>query len=683
MKLVLKRLALGLFLIAGAAAVLLVSDWRHRVPAPEELPRVALFQFATRPLMDECMRGVTDALALQGFVEGSSVQFQRYSAENELPVASAIAHAIADGGFDLVITVGTPCLQAMAAANREGRVRHVFCGVTDPFGAGVEISREDPLKHPRHLVGIGSFQPVAQTFRLAKQLHPGLRKVGEVWNPAESNSEACTVIARRICRELEIELVEAHADSTPGVVEAANSLVSRGVQALWMGGDNTVELAVDSVVGAARKGRIPVFSNSPALIGKGVLFAVGADYHAVGKAGGDLAGRILKGLDPAQVPIKDVLPRRLGLNLAALKGLREPWRTPSEVVASAADLIDEQGRRTVARDSAGEAPSVSAGAPPPQETPAIGTAATGATSTPLSKTWDIRFISYVEASHVEEAQHGFFEEFRRLGLVEGRDYRMKVVSAQGDMATLSALIDAAVTERVDLVLLTSTPTLQAALQRAKGIKTLFTNVADPIRVGAGESYERHLPNVTGLSSRSAFEDMVKTLRECLPNARRIGTLYVPAEVNSVIYHDFLKKAAADAGLELISVAASTSSEVPNAASSLAAMPIDAVCQISDNTCDVAFPSIVQAARAEKKPLFCFVTGQVKAGGAAVSVARDYSQGGRDLANITLRVMRGESPGKIPMRHISKTIVTVNLKNAELCGLQVPASLVKRADQVIR
>ena len=71
----------------------------------------------------------------------------------------------------------TPCLQGVANANRDGRTRHVFGLVTDPFVAGVGLRRDDPLEHPRHLVGIGSFEPVASNIRYAKALNPDLHVI--------------------------------------------------------------------------------------------------------------------------------------------------------------------------------------------------------------------------------------------------------------------------------------------------------------------------------------------------------------------------------------------------------------------------------------------------------------------------------------------------------------------------
>jgi ABC-type uncharacterized transport system substrate-binding protein len=348
MRFAIKRLLLGFMLIGLASGILLFSDLNHRV-LHSAVRRVAIFQFATRPLMDECIAGVLNGLKAEGFSDGQKLKIEKFNAENDFPTANTIARSIVDRRYDLVITASTPCMQIFAGANRSGTVHHVFCAVTDPFGAGVGISRMDPGKHPKHLAGVGTFQPVEATFRIAKQLYPELKRVGEAWNPAEACSEACTIKARAICRELGIELVEANVDSSSGVRETVQSLAARGVQAIWIGGDNTVELAADSVIEVAGKARIPVFANSPSNLGRGLLFALGADYIEVGKSAGVMAGKILKGLDPGSIRIEDVMPRRLALNLRTLKGLRDSWRAPQDLISSAADLIDENGVATSRR----------------------------------------------------------------------------------------------------------------------------------------------------------------------------------------------------------------------------------------------------------------------------------------------------------------------------------------------
>ena len=125
-------------------------------------------------------------------------------------------------------------------------------------------------------------------------------------------------------------------------------------------------------------------------------------------------------------------------------------------------------------------------------------------------------------------------------------------------------MDAALSDGADLLLTLSTPTLQAALRRAGDVPIVFTFVADAVAAGAGRSNEDHLPNVTGVPDGGAYEELIDIVSACLPGARRIGTLFVPAEVNSVYNKERIEKAATRHGLELVAVPVNTSAEVSDA-----------------------------------------------------------------------------------------------------------------------
>lgn len=259
---VIRKLSLGFGLILLASVILLISDWHQRTPGAQRIPRVAIFQCASQSVLDDSVRGIKESLAAAGYVHGKNIDLRQFNAENDMATANAIAKQVIEGQFDFVLTVTTVCLQVVANANKAGKTTHIFGVVTDPFVAGVGLDRANPLEHPRHLVGFGTFQPVEETFRLAKKLHPGLEAVGLVWNTAEASSEACTRKARNIAPELGIKLLEANVENSAGVLEAAAALTGRGAQALWVGCDLTVNVALESMVAAARKARIPVFTNS-------------------------------------------------------------------------------------------------------------------------------------------------------------------------------------------------------------------------------------------------------------------------------------------------------------------------------------------------------------------------------------------------------------------------------------
>jgi ABC-type uncharacterized transport system substrate-binding protein len=299
----------------------------------------------------------------------------------------------------------------------------------------------------------------------------------------------------------------------------------------------------------------------------------------------------------------------------------------------------------------------------------------------VKKKWAINLLEYVNVNDSEESEKGIVDGLRQAGLVAGHDYDLTIRNAQGDMPTLNTLFDAALTSRADLLMTLSTPALQVAIRKAQQVPVVFTFVADPIAAGAGRSFKDHLPNVTGVATTSAYTEVLELVRECLPKARRIGTIVVPSEVNTVYNRDQLALAAQKMRMELVSVPASTSSELSDAALALCSMKIDALCQVAGNLTASGFTSIARAARQAKLPAFGFMTSQAEQG-AVLVVARDYYDGGAETAQLAVRVMRGENPAAIPFELLRKNKIIVNLAASRAVGLAIPASLLEKADNVI-
>src|SRR5687767_1078504 len=186
-----RRLILGFSLIAAASALLLFSDFGSRtkpaVPpgpggsdAPTPPPaarhvRIAVLQHASQLVLDQGRAGVFAGLAERGWEQGKNVTLKYYNAEGDMAVAQAIAKEMAGGGYDLLLTISTVSMQAVANANRAGKTPHVFGLVSDPYGAGVGINRENHLDHPPHLAGYATMQPVAQAFKTAREMNPELK----------------------------------------------------------------------------------------------------------------------------------------------------------------------------------------------------------------------------------------------------------------------------------------------------------------------------------------------------------------------------------------------------------------------------------------------------------------------------------------------------------------------------
>ncbi len=641
-----RRLGLAVGLTVLLAGIMLAADWDRRVaPRPEKIP-VAIVQYSSRPTLDDGVRGAREALNARGLRDGQEIALTLFNAENDIATANTIARQVSDGRFRLVITMSTPGLQTVANANRDGRAQHIFGIVTDPAGAGVGIDRADPLKHPAHLAGIGTFQPVEKTFRLLREINPALKRVGTVWCPGEACSAACMEKARRICAELGIELVEVTVDNSSGVGEAALALAGKGVEAIWIGGDNTVEVAVDVVARVAHDARLPLFTNNADHMGHGALITLGANYLEVGRRTGNLAADVLLGRNIASIAIEDVTPPQLLIDEDML-GKAPGWRIPA-AVRDRADGIRRQGVLQ------------------PRGAPA-------ADSTPRRVT----IVSYSESPSAEEALAGVRRGLRETGLV----LTVTEQSAQGDMATLNTIIAGVASNPPDAVITLSTPTLQAALQHLTRVPVLFTYVADPVAAGAGTSLTEHAPNVTGIYTVCDYAGVAQLVRALLPQAQTCGTLYTPGELNSVVNEQRQRAALRAAGMTFISVGVSTAAEVTDAARALVARRPDAIVQIADNLNDACFTAIGQAAAAARIPLLGVASKNIREG-AVVVLARDYESSGHATGLLAGRVLRGEAPARIPFTAVQKSAMLLNLATAQALGLSIPPGLRQQASEII-
>jgi putative ABC transport system substrate-binding protein len=333
----LRRLGVGLSIIALASLALLLSDWRHR-SAGTAMPHLAIIKYNSNPNLDLGERGLIDSLRDHGWAEGRTMEVRLFNPEGDVGTLNSTAQELVSGKYTHVITISTPCLQAVARANRDGKVKHIFGVSADPVGARVGINPTNPYDHPKWMVGIGTFMPVGELLEMARRLNPRLRTVGLPWNPAEANSQAYTRAAREAAGRLGLELLEGNVENSTAVGEVTDSLIARGAQAILMTGDNTVNIAADTVLASARKARIPAIATGPSTVAHGALFAIGADYYQVGRQMGDLAARVLSGENIAAMPVLFVIPKIFLINRSVPAQLRDAWVFPPDVLAQAKDV---------------------------------------------------------------------------------------------------------------------------------------------------------------------------------------------------------------------------------------------------------------------------------------------------------------------------------------------------------
>lgn len=262
------------------------------------------------------------------------------------------------------------------------------------------------------------------------------------------------------------------------------------------------------------------------------------------------------------------------------------------------------------------------------------------------------------------------EDALKVGLQEsdleqGHDYEFKISSAQGDLATLPSLIDAAVDAKAKVIVTLQDETLQAAVQRVKTLPIVFNILSDPFAAGAGKSDSNHLANITGVYS-PGFGDpeqakRIELIKRVVPKVKKVGILFSPAEPLSVGLKDKMTATAKKAGLGVEAVPINNVSEGTEAVTALVGKKVDAI-EIYGNAAHGAFESIIQVARDHKVPVFSPSPFEILKG-ATAAFFPDFQQGGVEAGKMIARILKGESPEKIPFYRLTATKEQVSDKAA--------------------
>ena len=644
-----RDLWLGLVLVLLACGLLLLSDLNRREglrkTSATKVPRLALLQWSSTALLDDTVTGLVEGLRQQGYEEGQTLSLRLFNAQGDHATASVMAREMVEGGYDLLLTASTPALQTLAKANQERKIPHLFAAVTDPFHAGVGITGESPDQRPHHLMGVGTFQPVEELFRLARQMNPALKAVGVVWNPAEDNSEACLKKARTVCSELGISLLESQASLPAEVPQAVASLLTRGAQALWVGGDTVAIAALGTILKACAPLRVPVMTNDPQDTAAGALFALGASYRQVGMEVGRLAGGLLAGGDLSGRGVTNRVPEVLSLR-EDLLGLYEGW--------GFSDAIRERAART--RQTL-EPPGALAS----------------------DRTFRVVVLAYGPDKVFEDTTRGIRQAFRDRGLVEGSHLNLDVKHAQNDATILAQLVRQVVQDKPDLLMPLSTPCLAASLGAGGEMPLVFAAVTAPLQAGAGQSFVRHHPRVTGAVWAAPAAAAFPWLRRLFPSARRVGVLSNPAHANTGPKLEKLRQGLKDQGLGLEERTLATAAEMPEAlASLLGAQAPDLIFGLGDNTVVSAFPALAATCRRQKIPLIA-EDASLMGQGALFSVGPGPEAEGYRAGLLAVRVLGGEAPAGIPFSTGDRMQVAVDFGAARELGLTFPQDLLAQGD----
>lgn len=262
--------------------------------------KIGIAQLGTHDALDAAREGFIDQMAEKGFVEGENVDYIIRNAAFDASMYPTIADYFVSMDVDLIYSIATPITQACASAVEGHNIPVVFAAVTDPVAGGFAANWTVP---GGQVTGASDWADVGAQVKLGMDIHHAA-KLGVIYNAGEVNSVVQINELNKVKSSLNItEIVPATAASTADVYAAAMSLVGQ-VDAIWVPSDNTVAGAMASVVAVCEEYDIPLFGSEIYSIAKsGCICGLGPDYYLNGQNAAKLAARVLRGEDPANIPV--------------------------------------------------------------------------------------------------------------------------------------------------------------------------------------------------------------------------------------------------------------------------------------------------------------------------------------------------------------------------------------------
>jgi putative ABC transport system substrate-binding protein len=272
----------------------------------------------------------------------------------------------------------------------------------------------------------------------------------------------------------------------------------------------------------------------------------------------------------------------------------------------------------------------------------------------------------------------FREALGDLGYFEGKNIQIEVLSAQGQDTRLPELAAELVRSRADVIVAVQTPAAHAAKNATRDIP-IVVMAGDPIATGLISNLARPDGNLTGLSATAA-EAVAKSLElivEIKPGAQRVGVLGNADDPFMKPFFEQIQRVAPSVRLEIQQIIVRGSDELDDAFAAIARERADAV--VIQGSLPVK--PTVELALKYRLPSLSTQKSAVLAG-ILMSYNASFAERGRVIANYVDQILKGTKPADLPMQQPTRYELAINLKTAKALGLEVPPSLLARADEVI-
>jgi putative ABC transport system substrate-binding protein len=291
----------------------------------------------------------------------------------------------------------------------------------------------------------------------------------------------------------------------------------------------------------------------------------------------------------------------------------------------------------------------------------------------------VGFVQFTTTSSLDDGREGFVEGLEEMGFRKGENLEIDFQNAQGDAGNASMMLQKYEQDGVDLVGTAGTQAAQAAKRAVKGRPVVFCAVVSAVAAGVGDAEGHGKGQMTGLINPFPIDKGVALVKEVMPMAKKIGTLYDPGEPFSEAQLKAGHDASAANGAEWIAVPVSRSNDIASGVQALKARGVEAILQLPSNTINQGLEGQVKEALKQRIPIFSVQTDQV-AKGVIAAIGVDIHEAGREAGKIAGEILKGKKATEILIRPATKQPLKASEANAAKFGVTLPASVLERAEK---
>jgi ABC-type uncharacterized transport system substrate-binding protein len=278
---------------------------------------------------------------------------------------------------------------------------------------------------------------------------------------------------------------------------------------------------------------------------------------------------------------------------------------------------------------------------------------------------------------------GFLQAMQAAGWEVGRNLRIEARWSAGDVARLRQNAPELVALGPDVILAGTGPTSATLLQTSRSVPIVFAQTIDPVGSGVVESMSRPGGNITGFTQfdYDLAGKWLELLKEFAPQVKRVGVLRDFGTSAGAGQWAVIQAFSRAAGVELSPIDPSTSSDIERGITKFGRSPNGGLIVTATALSLIHRELIVSLAGRERLPALYAYRSFVTGGGLA-SYGANLVDLYRLAASYVDRILKGEKPADLPVQAPTKYELVLNLKTAKALGLDVPPTLLARADEVI-